>query len=177
MMIERLKSIYRSEMQGGITTYILLLFGMSFILYLFGFKSMLGLPGVSTGYFNNASINGSLITNPNLLSGGDLLGLFISSIQNHATMFLIGGGAVAVLSFIAVKYLFGEGTASTIMSYLIPLIFLILIMNLFVFPIATMQADLQSYNLVGLPATAGLFAFFNLFLILAIVDFVRSGQT
>lgn len=170
-MIERLKSIYRSEMQGGITTYILLLFGMGFMLYMFNFRSFMD------GYFLNATLTGTPVTSPNLMGSSNPLDALLSILKSNTGLAIGVGAVVSALSIIACRLIFGSSTASTVVSYIIPIAFLIVFLNLFVFPISTMQADLQSFDVAGLPATAGLFAFFNLFLILAILDFVRSGQT
>lgn len=169
-MIDKLKQLWNSQLPGGITTYILLLFGMGIMLYMFGFKSFMD------GYFANGSVNGTPITDPNLMGSSNPLDILFKVLQQNAGI-LLGAGIVSVLAGIGARLIFGSGTVSTVVTFLIPVMFLVVFLNLFVFPIATMQADLQSFNIAGFPATLGLFAFFNLFLILAIIDFVRGGQT
>lgn len=170
-MIAKLKQLWNSQMPGGITTYILLLFGMGFILYMFGFKSFM------EGYFANATVNGTSMTNPNLFYNSNPLDMLLKILQSNAGALLGIGTIVSALAIIGTRLIFGSGTVSAVVTYVIPILFLVVFLNLFVFPIATMQADLQSFDIAGLPATAGLFAFFNLFLIFAIIDFVRGGQT
>jgi hypothetical protein len=173
MITEKIKNLWQTNMQGGITTYIMLLFGMSIMLHMFGFKSFLD------GYFRTATLgtNGTLITNPDLISASNPLELLLTILQSNAGLAIGAGLLVSVISLIGCRLILGSSTTSTIISYAIPIVFLVAFLNLFVFPISTMQADLQSFDIAGLPASLGLFAFFNLFLILAILDFVRGGQT
>jgi hypothetical protein len=171
MLEKRLKRLNELQYQGGITTYILLLFGMGFMMYMFGFESFM------SGYFTNATVNGTAITSPNLFYTNNPIGSLLSILQSNQGLFFAGGTIAAIFTVVASRLILGESTASTIVSYLIPIGFLIVFLNLFVFPVATMQADLQSFDIAGLPATMALFSFFNLFLILAIIDFVRGGQT
>lgn len=170
-MNKLLQALLDKQYQGGIATYILILFGMGFMLYMFGFQSFM------TGYFSNATINGTSVTNPNLFYSSNPLDAMLSILNSNAGLAIGAGVLVSALSIIFARLAFGEGTASTIVSYIIPIAFLIVFLNLFVFPLSTMQADLQSFDIAGLPATTALFAFFNLFLILAVIDFVRGGQT
>jgi len=173
MIKEKIKNLWQTNMHGGITTYILLLFGMGFMLYMFGFRSFMD------GYFTTATLgsSGTLITNPDLISASNPLDLLLTILRSNAGLAIGAGVLVSGISLIACRLILGEGTASTIISYAIPIAFLVVFLNLFVFPISTMQADLKSFDIAGLPATAGLFAFFNLFMVLAILDFVRGGQT
>ena len=168
---------------GAISTYVMLLFGMIIILYMFGYTSMW------TQYSNNAEISGTGVegddqhqtdestsifdvSNP-LNMGITLLTIMTSSI--YATLV---SGATILGTFVLIWW-FRDNPA--IWSFIIPII-LLLILNIFIFPISELGSDMATLDAVFTkPAefsfTIILLGFFNLFYILSVIEFVRGGNT
>ena len=155
----------QNDTQAGIATYVLIMFGLAFMLYLFGFQSMY------SQWTINSDINGGTdqgpidINNPEMNKGD-----FITTLLNPLTLFTasaIGIGALALI----VGW-FTKSTA-TILTYAIPAIILIAL-NIFVFPINTLTDEMGTFNTAAFPLTGFILILFNLFYILAIIDFIRG---
>lgn len=155
---------------GGLSAYVFVLIGMSFILYLFGYTNMYNV------YTQTTSVNGTVITNPAIA-----MGLSIFQIMTSSFYGLLAIGTVTVgLIIIGIAEVFGafKGATATILTYIIPIV-LLLALNIFIFPIGSLGTDLAfadtPYN--GAIITGGIFAIFNICYILAVIEFVRGGST
>jgi len=172
---------------AGLTSYVMILLGMIVILYLFGFTNMWnGYTGTESG----VRIEGGE-TNPNIEDpsesfeektvdfvnpvnmGYGLLNLLINSIYSSLIGVATLGGAIIFL------YLFRNNQA--VWQFVIPLIILV-VLNIFVFPISVLGGDMAVVdaavgNTVGFSFTLVLIVFFNLFYILAVMDYIKGGTT
>lgn len=160
----RLRRLFNKNSDAGITTYIIIMFGMAFMLYLFGFTS------AYDQWKGGSDINGSTgtninITNPNLNMGNIVIQLLMNPL-------VILGSTMGVLLGIGLVGRF-TGAGTTIWQYAIPGVILVAL-NIFVFPIGNMTSDFNSLNSIDFPITLFLILFFNLFYILAVVDFIRG---
>jgi len=129
----------------GLRAYIFILFGMSAVLYLFGYTSPF-LDIVSHTQGNIAT---------------DLLNQFMLLFTSEE--FLTFLGLSAVVSFFS-------GGSNFSVTYLIPILMLLAMLNFFVLPtsfILSMEVDPFIKFLVG--------GFLNLFLVFAMLEFIRGG--
>lgn len=145
-------------LKAGITTYVMMMLGFAIMFYLFGFTT------IWTNYTDKPAIgddNDISITDPTLINENTLL-----SMKN----ILIGtGGLIAVVgATLLVGYLFG--VAGTVLQIIFPLL-LLLMCNIFIFPV--MPGSETHINDV-FPITAFMIGFFNLWFILAIIEFIRG---
>lgn len=142
---------------------------MSFILYLFDFTNMYAI------YTANTTINGTAITDPALVAGVGIMQLITDSFYNLLTL----GVLTTALIAIGIASMFGvfKGAGSTILTFIIPVI-LLLILNIFVFPIGSIEHDLGFADAVfGAGIITGVvFLIFNGAYILAVIEFVRGGS-
>jgi hypothetical protein len=150
----------KDSLQASISTYVMMLFGMTIVFYMMGFTTMW------TVWSNQsaASAQGSsapIISNPNLFTSEFVIyGIIIAAF------------GTTVVAGIILKYTGG----SAILGYTIPLIFLMVFLNIFIFPIWSLNDELLFAGST-LPIAGMLVAFFNLFLILSIIEFIRGGNT
>jgi len=170
---------------AGLTSYTMILLGMTIMLFLFGFTTMWdtytnsdesgaevsgGTTDIETDSYDEETI---AITDPTLNLGYRLLNLLTNSI--FAT--LLGG--VAVVGTLVFLFLFRKNTA--VWQYVLPIILLV-VLNIFVFPISALSGDMSVYDAViistlGFGFMTILIVFFNVFYILAVLEFVRGGTT
>ncbi len=150
---------------GSLATYAIIMFGMIFMLYLFGFTSLW------TAYQATelAGQEGTIpLSDPVLNAGVNLIGLITSSIEVLVVSTATAIGLIAI-------FIFARGAASTILTFLIPIILLV-VLNVFVFPLSGMS-DALIFADAPFPTaiiTTGLIIFFNLFYILAVLEFIRG---
>jgi hypothetical protein len=153
---------------AGVTTWVLLMFGMIFIMYLFGYTNMYNTyTDISVG--GNSSMN---LTNASedLKFGVGILQMIGNALSENglfAGLSIFAGIALVFIGYIT-------KTLSTILQFLIPLI-LMAVLNIFVFPLGSLSTDLQFMNIGGLSISSALFAFFNICYILAVIEFVRGN--
>lgn len=164
---------FKNDTSAGVTTYVMVMVGMIFILYLFGFTSVFSsYVETELGYKEteggpNITLN---ITNPALASRPNVMNIIGKVLTDN--LLLVAGGVVGlvVLGIIATL----TNTAATILQFLIPLL-LLGALNIFVFPLNSFhEVDL---SFMGFAISTMLFIFFNLFYILAVVDFVRGSNS
>ena len=146
-------------MKMGLGTYLIVLFGISVVFYLMGYapagvqmiSAFASSTGVDLATGQTTADFGATVLNT-------LLGIFTNPV------FLISVGLASVASFL------GGGNNFSVM-YLIPIIILVAFANLFLMPSAVF------YD-VTLPVEMRLIlaVFFNLWLVLAIIGFVRGGE-
>lgn len=126
-------------------------------------------------YTNTTAINGTAITDPALVAGVGIMQLITDSFFNLLTL----GTLTVALIAIGIASMFGvfKGAGSTILTFIIPVI-LLLILNIFVFPIGSIEHDLGFADAVFGPGiiTGIVFLIFNGAYILAVIEFVRGGS-
>lgn len=161
-----------NEVNAGITTYVIIMFGMAFMLYLFGFTSMFG---SYTGTTTEPISGGANVTNetgenkdivdPNMNQGTDFIQMIISPISALA----MGGALIG--GFLIFRFL---GASTVYFQFVIPAVIL-MALNIFVFPIQDISNHTSMFAVNGISIVSiFLIAFFNLFYILAVVEFIRG---
>lgn len=159
--IIKLKKI--NDDSGSVASYVMIMFGMTIMLYLFGFESMW------TAYQNAA--NGNIATSIFSSSEqffGNILELFTSSIKG-----MIVGGTIGIFGAIALYVAFKNNSA--IWQYIVPIIILAGL-NIFVFPVSVVT-DQFAFGDLNTFLSLGLLGFFNIMYILAMIEFIRGGAT
>ena len=153
----------KNDSYAGMATYALIMFGMIFILYLFGFSSL----------WASYQTHSSLETNSAVNVGVGVLDTMTKAISNNVA--LITGSAAAMLgaAFFA-RWIFGAETAATILQYSIPILLLIAL-NIFIFPLSGLEGSVGFMDTVSSGVTLFLFGFFNLFFILSALEYVRGN--
>lgn len=154
----------RPDTTGGMTTYVMIMFGMIFILYLFGFTSIWGTYSSITVGANNTAIS-----DPTVAFGVNILSSLANTLTDPKTMGVVGGGLLALAGLLVFGWL--TNTTATILQFLIPVL-LMIALNIFIFPIGNLSADLMFMD-VGI--SAFIIIFFNLFYILSVIEFVRGN--
>lgn len=101
-------------------------------------------------------------------------GLFKSTSDNP--VFAIIGTAITALGALII----GKAGGAQAFAYIIPIVLITIFANIFIFPIEPLTADMgwAVINLGGtlVPISIFLVVFFNLFMFLAIIDFVSGGR-
>lgn len=179
-----LHRILHKRLKGGLSTYVFILFGMSVMLYLFGFTNMFGATSTE-GYRGSTRGNGSDInlSDPNMQENPDSnpLAMILSSVLTFATknFLIILGGIGGIIALSVASYFMGGINLSVFYSYLIPIGLLAVFLNYFIFPINPTDETLR-HMVIGAPGISVsliLIMFFNLWFILGVIDYIRSGQT
>jgi len=165
----------KRKIKAGLTAYIIIMFGMIVMLYLFGFNS-------AWDSYQKQDIseegNSKTITNPNAVDKNigtlmidNIKALFTNEKGETDLIKVIIGSALTL----AGMYLASKVGGQYAFAYIIPIVLLIIFANIFIFPINN-----YTYEHLKIAGTIGLdlilMAFFNLFLILGIVEFVRGGS-
>jgi len=176
--------LFKRDKNGSLSSYTMVLFGMIIILYLFGFQSMWSIYtsdvefieaettdiDVDPNYTETESEDLDFLNPMNM--GFAVLNLMLNSIYTT----LLG---VATLGGIIVLFVFFRNNQA-IWQYVIPILLLV-ILNIFVFPISALTKDMTPLDAlshtVGFSFTLILVVFFNLFYLLAVLEFVRGGST
>ena len=177
-MKKKIFHMFRKNTNAGISAYVMILFGMIIMMHLFGYVSMWEI------YSDSASAKGvdeegadtSLdifdISHP-INMGTSFIRLVTSSI--YATLVSVA----TITGLFIIGYWFRTNTA--IWGYIIPAIMLV-VLNIFVFPISELSKDMSPLDaafteFTGFSITIILLAFFNLFYLLAVIEFIRGGST
>lgn len=163
-ILKNLKKLKNND-TAGVATYVLIMFGLIFILYLFGFSSM----WIS---YQDASLGDEAITNTAEDFGVRMLDGLVKNLLDPDNFAFVAGSAFAVLGVLVIGKL--TGTLATILQFALPLI-LLLAMNIFIFPINGIVNEIGFMDATGATITLGLFAFFNIFFILAVIEFIRGN--
>jgi len=140
----------------------MIMMGMIFILYLFGFTN------IWTAYQKTTVGEDVKITNPELARGVGIIDMLIKTLTDPKNLAIIGGGVFVIT--VALGWL--TKTTQTVLQFLLPIILLVAL-NIFVFPIGHLQTDLSFAASFG--ATTFLFIFFNAFYILSVLEFIRGN--
>jgi hypothetical protein len=143
----------------------MIMFGMIFMLYLFGYTNIWTAYSTTTIGANNTAIS-----DPTTAFGVNILDSIAKMLADPKTLGILGGSFLTIAGLL----LFGwfTKTTATILQFLIPVIIMIAL-NIFIFPIGNLSADLSF--MAGFGITTALFLFFNLFYILSVIEFVRGN--
>ena len=159
----------KKDLQGGIATWVLMLFGLSVIMYMFGMQSIWNTYAkgatVSTGDGGNNSV-----TDPSVIQSGGVLGWF-SNPLNLITA--AGAGLAGVVGILAIVF----RASGSVCAYIFIIGMLTIILNLFVFPVSQIQSNAIGLDAAGIPFTVMLLAFFNLFYVLTIFEVISGRPT
>jgi len=178
--------VFKKNTDANLTAYVMILFGMIVMLYLFGFTNMWSIytgteeGGVvlTEGVTDNPNTDEEAyaeettgITDPTLNIGNKIFNMMTNSIYS---ILLSGATIVGTIAFL---WFFRKNSA--VWQYAIPIILLV-VLNVFVFPISALQGDMAPMDALFADTAAFSFTliliiFFNLFYILAVLEFVRGG--
>lgn len=180
-----LKKLKKMKLAGGITSYTMILLGVTVMLFFFGFTTMWDtytnsdesgavLSGGETDESGESFTQTDIpITDPSLNMGIKVLNLIANSI--FATLL----GTVSVVGTLVILFLFRKNSA--VWQFIIPIILLV-VLNVFVFPVSALEGDMSVYDAmfistIGFGITTFLIVFFNLFYVLAVLEFIRGSPT
>jgi len=166
----------KKRYNGMISAFVMIMFGLVAICYLMGFTN------AWSAYTSPDRISGNQdvdLTNPEEIdtdfSIGTMMingirGLFESASDNPL-LAVLGTVATIVGAIIVAK----AGGAQAF-AYIIPIVLVTIFANIFIFPIEPVTGQLHWVAGV-VPINAILIVFFNLFMFLAIIDFISGGRT
>lgn len=166
----------KQRYRGLMSAFVMIMFGLIAVCYLMGFTS------VWTAYTDPARIEGDQDINLEDPSefGADfsvgqmmingIKGLFESAEENPV-LAIMGTTATVVGAIVVAK----AGGAQAF-AYIIPIVLITIFANIFIFPIAPISGKM-SWVADTVPVDAILVVFFNLFMFLAIIDFISGGRT
>lgn len=170
--------IKKQKLQAGLTTYVMVMFGMIVILYLMGFTS----PWVayhsegridaegevdleSTGAIDSEFSIGTMMVD-------GIKGIFDSAVDGATENPLIALAATIVAGLGI--YILARAGGAYIFAYLIPIILVTIFANIFLFPIEPISG--QMIYLENVPLNVILIVFLNLFMFLSIIEFIRGSN-
>jgi hypothetical protein len=158
------------ELQGGIATWVLMLFGLSVIMYMFGMHSIWDSYATGATVKTDDSGGSEGVTGNTIVESGGVLGWF-SNPLNLITA--AGAGLAGVIGVLAIVF----RASGSVCAYIFIIGMLTIILNLFVFPVSQIQANAQPLDASGIPFTIMLLAFFNLFYVLTIFEVISGRPT
>lgn len=169
-----IKKYFKKKTKAGLTAYVMIMFGMIVMLYLFGFNS-------AWDHYHDRNISeeegASQIDDAAAVDKG--IGALI--ISNIKALFTNDQGDADILTIVvgtfvtlAGMYLASKVGGQYAFAYIIPIVFIIIFANIFIFPFENVASDISIGGVI--PLEAILIVFFNLFLILGIVEFIRGGS-
>lgn len=160
-IMRKFRRIYKNQ-DGGVATYVLIMFGLIFVMYLFGYHSLwVDYTGGSDLDVNNSTTD----------YARGLLDKFVKLFTENIGA--VTGGLLAFFGALVVsRLIFGTNATGIILQFSIPL-FILIGLNIFIFPIGGIAADVGFLNASGI--TLFLWGFFNLFYILAVIEFIRGN--
>jgi len=162
------------KLRAGLSTYVFLLFGLTLVLYMFGFQTVWETYSDYPLLTDESGVNKTNITDPEYFQPGT--GKTNTIFSNLGSMILAGLGLLgggAILTFVLGRI---TGGTTVYLQYFFPIVLLVVFLNVFVFPIAQITDQTQQLDTV-FPVSYVLAAFFNLLLILAIIEFIRGTPT
>jgi hypothetical protein len=170
------KKRVKKGLVAGLTVYVLLLFGMTAMLYMFGFESAWSTytgqtvtqEGSGGSIGSSSAVDKDLNFVATIIEG--IKGIFVTE-EGEANWLGIVGSAVALLVGAGLAKLVGGQYA---FAFIIPAVIVTIFANIFIFPISSATKDIP--NIAGVPLELMLFAFFNVVLILGIIEFIRGQQ-
>jgi hypothetical protein len=171
-MMKRIRKLNDSASVG---MYIIVLFGLIVMMYMFGFTNTLDA-------YMNAKVgdtsNESNISNPHFVQDTNPLILILTAMLSFVqhNLMAVFGGIVGLIAVFAIGKLAGIDLW-VVWTYILPIAILMVFMNLVIFPVDTISGGLSNMIIWSIPVSAILIIFFNLMLILSIIEFVRTGTT
>ena len=133
-MNKHTKRLLQKSLQGGLSTYVFFMLGMSIMLYMFGFTNMMGTGLVGDdGYRSTAKLDddNTSITDPNMQNKQNPLQTMLQSILTFAKdnigLLVVGGISTVIAIFIG-RFVLGANM-TVLYQYLIPLAFVIVFLN------------------------------------------------
>lgn len=169
-----IKKYFKKKTKAGLTAYVMIMFGMIVMLNLFGFNSAWeqyhgrsiseeeGAKQIDDAAAVDKGIAALIIDN--------IKGLFTNDQGDTDIIKVIIGTAVTL----AGMYLASKVGGQYAFAYIIPVVLIIVFANIFIFPFENVASDIAIAGVI--PLEAILIVFFNLFLILGIVEFIRGGS-
>ncbi len=161
---------------ASVGTYVFLLFGITVMLYMFGYTN-----GLYT-YIGQAEIgtSGFNVTNSSVLQDKDYnpIMLFINGLiqfcEKNTLMLGVGIAGLVVITLVGSFINIG---LNVVYSYVIPLVIIGVVLNLFIFPIGSLTENLGQFIIWSVPVSWFIIMFLNLMYVLAVLEFVRTGTT
>lgn len=155
----------RKMLQGSITTYVIIMFGLVAVMYLMGFTNMWSQWNATTDVSSATGVDTG-ISDP-----GAANPLFqpikIGPIEVNPIY-------IAIISIFGLQFIIAKlSGASGAITFVIPLALIILFANIFIFPVVPLT-EKMSFIPASIPITVILLAFFNLWLILAVIEWIRG---
>jgi len=164
----------KKRYSGLISAFVIIMFGIIAICYLMNFDS-------AWGSYTNRDVGSGEGTQEITEEGsinvgiGDMMinGIYalFKEASDNPWLAIVGTVATTVGMFIVGKV--GGGQA---FAYIIPIVLITIFANIFIFPISDISGEIRTVGGV-VPMDLILVAFFNLFLFLAIIDFISGGRT
>jgi len=168
----------KKKYTGLVSAFVMIMFGLIAVCYLMGFTS------AWTAYTSQDPDPGGDadvidVTKPDEFGAdfsiGDMMiqgieGLFRSAEENPV-LAIIGTIATAVG-----MYIIGKAGGAQAFAYIIPIILITIFANIFIFPIEPLSGEMH-WVAGTVPIDMILIVFFNLFMFLAIIDFISGGRT
>jgi len=162
----------KKKYKGLISAFVMIMFGLIAICYLMGFTSAWDnytgrdIGSGDQGIEDEGAINEGI---------GDMMingikSLFTTASENP--ILAIVGTIIAGAGMLLV----GKAGGAQAFAYIIPIVFITIFANIFIFPISPVSGEIRSVA-GGIPIDAIMVVFFNLFLFLAIIDFITGGRT
>lgn len=152
-------------LQASITTYVIIMFGVVAVMYLMGFTNMWTQWNATTDVSSAAGVDS------NISSPGAANPLFqpikIGPIEVNPIY-------IAIISIFGLQFIIAKlSGASGAITFVIPLALLILFANIFIFPVVPIT-EKMGFIPASIPITVLLLGFFNLWLILVVIEWIRG---
>lgn len=176
--MKKIKWLIRRKIRGSLSSYVLILLGLTIMCYLMGFTN------AWTEYSDEtvgAGDSATGITTPQDVGIANMMmtsikGFFeaISDDVDGGGIWTLVGTAIAIIGFGVIAKLGGQ----YVLAYLIPIIIFVLFANIFLFPITPLVSDasfvatLPDGEIVSIEII--LIVIFNVFLLLGIIEFVKG---
>lgn len=173
MKANRVFKLRKMDDSGSIGTYVLIMFGIIVTLYMFGYTNTLDLY-LQDSKDDNINITDTEMQKKETMNPMSLfLTALINLIKENPLIVGVGVGALVLASFIG----YATGSLSVVYTYLIPIVIIALVLNLFIFPLTSIDAELRTFMIWDIPLSWIIIMFLNLMYILAVLEYVRTGTT
>lgn len=166
----------KKRYKGLMSAFVMIMFGLIAICYLMGFTNAWDAYTSSDRIAGDEAVD---VTDPNEFGAdfsiGDMMingikGLFESASENPI-LAIMGTLATAVGAIII-----GKAGGAQAFAYIIPIVLVTIFANIFIFPIEPITGQLH-WVAGTVPINLILIVFFNLFMFLAVIDFISGGRT
>jgi len=158
--MKNLKRTFKKKLPAGVTTFVIIMFGLVSIMYLMGFTNAWDKWQATE---EGVTESGGSIENRGVFS------FVFEAVTENATLVVGAFGGLVLIGFLT--RLTG---ATYLLTYLAPLGLLVFFANMFIFPIEPMTTHLTFIPQDQIPINVILIAFFNIFLFLTIIEFIRG---